>query len=287
MIGMSKIAFLGTGLLGSGMVENLLRRGNDVTVWNRTESKARALQAFGARVARSPEESVAGVERVHMALSDDAAVDAMLDRIRAAAGSAVVVDHTTTSPAGTKERLPRAAGRGVTFVHAPVFMSPQMCRDATGLMLVAGPQAIVDSIRPSLEQMTGEVWYFGERGDLAAAYKIFGNSMLFTITAGIADVLAMAKNVGVSPTDAAALFSKFRIGGIIPMRAEKMAQGDLSATFELTMARKDIRLMIEAAGSEPLTVLPAVAARMDEAIAAGHGKDDMGAIALRSIQPAR
>ena len=90
----------------------------------------------------------------------------------------------------------------------------------------------------------------------------------------------MARSVGVAPADAAALFSKFRIGGIIPMRAEKMAQGDLTATFELTMARNDIRLMIEAAGREPLTVHPAIAARMDEAIAAGHGKDDMGAIAL-------
>jgi 3-hydroxyisobutyrate dehydrogenase len=284
---MSRLAFLGTGLLGSGMVECLLRRGNDVTVWNRTEAKARALEAFGATVARTPEEAAAGVERVHMALSDDAAVDAMVDRIAQAAAGATIVDHTTTSPAGTRERLQRTARGGVRLVHAPVFMSPQMCRDATGLMLVSGPQAIVDSIRPSLEQMTGEVWYFGERGDLAAAYKIFGNSMIFTITAGIADVLAMAKNVGIAPADAAALFSRFRIGGIIPMRAEKMAQGDLSATFELTMARKDIRLMIEAAGGEPLAVLPAIAARMDEAIAAGHGKDDMGAIALGSIQPTR
>ena len=284
---MSRLAFLGTGLLGSGMVECLLRRGNDVTVWNRTEEKARALEAFGATVARSPEEAVAGVERVHMALSDDAAVDAMVDRIAQAAAGAILVDHTTTSPAGTKERLQRTGRGGVKFVHAPVFMSPQMCRDATGLMLVSGPQGIFDTIRPGLEQMTGEVWYFGERGDLAAAYKIFGNSMIFTITAGIADVLAMAKHVGIAPADAAALFGKFRIGGIIPMRAEKMAQGDLSATFELTMARKDIRLMIEAAGGEPLTVLPAIAARMDEAIAAGHGKDDMGAIALSSVQPTR
>lgn len=284
---MSQIAFLGTGLLGSGMVENLLRRGHRVTVWNRTESKARALAALGAAVASSPEQAVAGAERVHMALSDDDAVDAMLDRIASSVGPAVVIDHTTTSPAGTKERLPRAASRGISFIHAPVFMSPQMCRDATGLMLVSGPQSIVESVRPPLEQMTGEVWYFGERGDLAAAYKIFGNSMIFAITAGLADVLAMARNVGIAPADAAALFSKFRIGGIIPMRAEKMAQGDLSATFELTMARKDIRLMIEAAGSEPLAVLPGIAARMDEAIAAGHGKDDMGAIALQSLQPIR
>jgi 3-hydroxyisobutyrate dehydrogenase len=285
---MSQLAFLGTGLLGSGMVECLCRRGNEVTVWNRTESKARALEAFGVRVARTPEEAVAGVERVHLALSDDAAVDAMLERIAPAAASAVIVDHTTTSPAGTRERLSHTARSGIKFVHAPVFMSPQMCRDATGLMLVSGPQAIVDSIKSSLEQMTGEVWYFGERGDLAAAHKIFGNSMIFTITAGIADVLAMARNVGVAPADAAALFSKFRIGGIIPMRAEKMAQGDLTATFELTMARKDIRLMIEAAGREPLTVLPAIAARMDEAIAAGHGKDDMGtAIAIGSVEAPR
>jgi len=284
---MSRLAFLGTGLLGSGMVECLRRRGNDVTVWNRTEAKARALEAFGATVARTPEEAVAGVERVHMALSDDAAVDAMVDRIAQAATGTIIVDHTTTSPAGTKERLERAVGGGVRLVHAPVFMSPQMCRDATGLMLVSGPQEMFDTIRPGLEQMTGEVWYFGERGDLAAAYKIFGNSMIFAITAGIADVLAMAKHVGIAPADAAALFGKFRIGGIIPMRAEKMAQGDLSATFELTMARKDIRLMIEAAGGEPLTVLPAIAARMDEAIAAGHGKDDMGAIALSSLQPTR
>jgi 3-hydroxyisobutyrate dehydrogenase-like beta-hydroxyacid dehydrogenase len=66
-----------------------------------------------------------------------------------------------------------------------------------------------------------------------------------------------------------------------------MARGDLSATFELSMARKDIRLMIEAAGREPLTVLPAIAAKMDEAIAAGHGKDDMGAIAIGSIEAIR
>src|SRR5687767_11398364 len=151
---MSRIAFLGTGLLGSGMVECLLRRDNDVTVWNRTEAKARALEAFGAKVARTPEEAVSGVERVHMALSDDAAVDAMLDRIAAAAASAVIVDHTTTSPGGTSERLQRAVRRGIRFVHAPVFMSPQMCRDAAGLMLVSGPQATFESIRPALEQMT-------------------------------------------------------------------------------------------------------------------------------------
>lgn len=282
---MSKLAFLGTGLIGSAMVETMLRHGHAVTVWNRTEAKARALEAFGATVAATPEEAAANVERVHLALPDDAVVDEMLARIASRLGrETVVVDHTTTSPSGTKERLRRAARDAVRFVHAPVFMAPQMCRDAVGLMLVSGPQEVFDTVRPALEKMTGEVWYLGEREDLAAAHKIFGNSMIFVITAGMADVFAMAKSVGVPPADAAALFARFRIGGIIPARAEKMAKGDFEATFELTMARKDIRLMIESAGREPLTVLPSIAARMDDAIAAGHGKDDMGVIAVSSLQ---
>jgi 3-hydroxyisobutyrate dehydrogenase-like beta-hydroxyacid dehydrogenase len=57
-----------------------------------------------------------------------------------------------------------------------------------------------------------------------------------------------------------------------------MARRDFSASFELTMARKDIGLMLEAAGPEPLAALPGIAERMDEAIAAGHGRDDLAAI---------
>ena len=124
---MSRVAFLGTGLLGSGMVEAMLRRGVQVSVWNRTVSKARALEGFGARLASTPEEAVADADRVHLALPDDAVVDAMLDRIgpRLRSG-AIVIDHSTTAPAGTKARLKRASAAGVAWLHAPVFMSPQM-----------------------------------------------------------------------------------------------------------------------------------------------------------------
>ena len=106
--------------------------------------------------------------------------------------------------------------------------------------------------------------------------------MLFVITAGVADVLAMANALDIPPREAMTVFSKFQVGGIIPSRGDKMARGDYSATFELTMARKDIRLMIEAAADQPLAVLPAIAKRMDEAIAGGHGHDDLGAISAVS-----
>jgi 3-hydroxyisobutyrate dehydrogenase len=277
---MTNVAFLGTGLLGSGMIEAMLGRGDRVTVWNRTASKAQALERFGATVAAAPEDAVAAADHVHMALPDDAVVDEIMARCAPhLRNGAVVLDHSTTSPAGTKARLPRLQAQGIRFLHAPVFMSPQMCRESKGLMLVSGPEAIFSDVASELRKMTGEVWYLGERPDLAASYKIFGNSMLFVVAAGIAEVFAMAKGLGIAPADALSVFSKFNAGGVIPTRGEKMARGDFSATFELSMARKDMRLMIEAAANEPVTVLKAIASRMDEAIAAGHGRDDLGAIA--------
>jgi len=282
---MAKVAFIGTGLLGSAMVEGLLRRGDAVTVWNRTEAKARALEPLGARVAASPADAVERVDRVHMTLPDDAVVDRILtDLTPRLSRDAIVVDHSTVSPTATATRVRRMAESGVRFLHAPVFMSPAMASQSIGLMLVAGPAALFEAVRSDLEKMTGEVWYVGEDGQRAAALKIFGNSMIFVIIAGIADVFAMARGLGIPPADALSVFSRFQVAGVIKSRGEKMARGDFAASFELTMARKDVRLMLEAAADQPMVVLPAIARRMDEAIALGHGADDLGAIAAEVVR---
>ena len=281
---MSNVAFLGTGLMGGAFVEAMLRRGDSVAVWNRTEAKARALEPLGAKVASSAADAVTGADRVHLTLPDDAVVDRILASILPHVRADVVVDHSTTAPRGTNARIEQMARSRVSFIHAPVFMSPQMVRDAVGLMMVSGPQAVYDRVAGDLEKMTGEVWYLGERGDLASAYKLFGNSMLFVITAGISDVFAMAKANDVPLADAIGVFDRFKVANVIAYRGQKMARADFTAMFELTMARKDIRLMLEAAGGRPTVVLPAVAKRMDEAIAKGHGAEDLGAIAAEVVR---
>src|SRR5947207_2166047 len=122
---MNRIALLGTGLLGSGMARRFLNKGLDVTVWNRTAEKARALEADGARVAASPAAAVTDANRVHLVLSEDRVVDRVLDDIMPALKrGAIVIDHSTTLPEGTKARFDRLRGRAVRFLHAPVFMSP-------------------------------------------------------------------------------------------------------------------------------------------------------------------
>lgn len=276
---MAQVAFLGTGLLGSGMVERMLAGGTNVTVWNRTEAKARGLERFGASVATSPDEAVAHAERVHLALQDDPAVDDVIGRITPALDAgALVVDHSTTSPALTRERIARLTREGIRFLHAPVFMSPQMCREGTGLMLVSGSQAYFDGVREALEKMTGQVWYLGDRPDLAASYKLFGNGMLFVIIAGFADVFTMARTADIPPQGILELFSKFRAWAGGTMRAERMVRGDFESAFDIAMARKDVRLMLEMAAGQPLAVFPGVAARMDAAIRAGRAHDDLAAV---------
>jgi 3-hydroxyisobutyrate dehydrogenase-like beta-hydroxyacid dehydrogenase len=276
---MATVAFLGTGLMGSAMIEAMLKRGDSVRAWNRTLERARPLEKLGARIAKTPAEAVAGAERVHILVSDDAAVDGVLDAMRPGlARDAIVVDHTTVSPAGTVARFAWCDRYGIQFLHAPVFMGPQHCRDAHGLMLCSGPRALFARAEPALQAMTGKLWFVGERRDLAAGYKLVGNAMILVITGGLADVYQMAAQLGIPATEAHGVFTYFKPAGTIDARGKNMAEGNFKPSFELVMARKDVRLMIEAAGTPPLTMLSALARRMDEVIAKGNGHDDVGVI---------
>jgi 3-hydroxyisobutyrate dehydrogenase len=281
---MAKLAFLGTGLIGSGLAEAAAKRGDEVTVWNRSPEKARALEAFGAKAAAAPADAARGAARVHVVLTDDAAVDAVLEACGASLHGTVVVDHTTASPRGTVARAARLAERGVAFLHAPIFMSPKMCREAGGIILAAGPRPVFERVQAGLAAMTGAVKYLGERPDLAAANKLFGNAMILAVTAGLADVYAMAASLGIAAPDAHALFSTFNPAGTITYRGLAMAKGDFTPSFELTMARKDARLMLETAdAAHPLHFLTAIAARMDTLLAQGHGQDDLGVLAVDAV----
>ena len=274
---MATVALLGTGLLGSGMVENLLRKGETVRVWNRSQAKLAPLVALGAVATVSPAEAVAGADRVHVVLSEDDAVDGVL----AAAGPGLgegtpVFDHSTNRPDLVLERTARLREGGVRYLSAPVFMSPADGRNGTGLMLIAGPTDEVEAARPALEAMTGRLWHVGERPDLASAYKLLGNGLLIGMSGVLGDVLAIGDAQGIAPDQVAALFDVFKVGNAMPAFLQRVARkGEMPASFELNMARKDVRLMMESAGgADGLVVLPAVAGAMDRALAEGHASRD-------------
>lgn len=281
---MPNIAILGTGLLGSGFAEAACKRGWTVTVWNRTASKAHALEAFGAKVAATPADAVRGADHVHLILRDDAVVEEVIAAARAALGAdTVICDHTTTQPALTAARMERLEKEGVKYLHCPVFMGPPAARNAEGSMLVAGPAALFAKMESALTAMTGKLQYLGERRDAAAAYKLFGNAFFVGIAGTLADVFSIAKGAGFAPEETLKVLDVFNPSAIIGGRGKLMAAGNFAPMFELTMARKDVRLMIETAGSVPLAVLPGLAARMDVLIAQGHGAQDAGVVAIDAV----
>jgi 3-hydroxyisobutyrate dehydrogenase len=275
------------GLLGSNFVRAMRRRGLEVQVWNRTADRARALQADGARAFDDPADAVRGASRVHVTLSDDAAVDDVLEKARPGLGrDAIVIDHTTTSPAGAAARTARWAERGIGFQHAPVFMGPQNALESTGIMLASGDRARFDVLSPELAKMTGKLVYLGAQPDRAAAFKLFGNLFLMSMTAGIADVLTLAKALGVPAPEAATLFDMFNPGVTIGARVKRILDADFAhPSWELAMARKDARLMLESAekGGTHLALVPAIASVMDRWIESGHAHDDWTIIAKDAL----
>ncbi|HTR54184.1 MAG TPA: NAD(P)-binding domain-containing protein [Kofleriaceae bacterium] len=282
------IAILGTGLLGSGFARALLRKGEHVHVWNRTPEKARALEADGARAFGDPAEAARGADRVHVVLADDGAVDQTL---AAAAGEIVgklVVDHTTTSTAGARARTASWPARGVTYLHAPVFMGPQNALEGTGLMLVSGEPELVARVRPLLAPMTGKLVELGPRVDAAAAFKLLGNLLLVALAGGFTDMLSLGKAMGVAPAEVASLLDFFNPGGSLAARMQRVVSADFEhASWTLAMARKDARLMQAEAdiAAVPLIAVPAIAAQMDAMLARGFAELDWSVIAKDALAP--
>jgi 3-hydroxyisobutyrate dehydrogenase len=283
---MANIAFLGVGLLGGAFAEACAKRGDAVTAWNRSADKLHALAQFGVKAAPTPAEAVRGAARVHLAVKDDAVVDEIIAAARPGlAADAILIDHTTTLPALTAERAARLQAEGLRYLHCPVFMTPAAARNAQGSMLVAGSAALFDAVKTDLAAMTGRLEYLGERADLAAANKLFGNAAIIGFYGVVADILAMARASEIDGEDAIKLLGLLDFNGIIAARGANMAKGKFALSFEMAMARKDVRLMLETAGERPMVVLPGIAARMDELIAAGHGGDDATYIASDAVRP--
>jgi 3-hydroxyisobutyrate dehydrogenase-like beta-hydroxyacid dehydrogenase len=281
---MSHAAFLGTGLLGSAFVEAAARRGDQLTVWNRTADKAQALAPLGVTVAATPADAARGAARVHLVLKDDAVVEEVVAALRPGlAPDAVIVDHTTTQPALTAERARRLNAEGVRYLHCPVFIGPAAARQGQGTILSAGPRALHDTVAPHLARMAPRVEYLGERPDLAAVHKLLGNAFIIGLSALVADVLSVGRGGDVAPADALRVLEFFDPASVIRGRGQHMAAGNFAPAFELAMARKDVRLMLETADALPLAALPAIAARMDALIADGHAADDLAVLGRDAI----
>jgi len=276
------VAFYGTGMLGSAMIRAMLRRGLAVNVWNRTAARAQALEVDGARAFTDPARAAGGADRVHLCLSDDAAVDAVLDAaLTGIALDCPIVDHSTVLPQHVAERVERLEGLGYALLHAPVFMGPPMALESTGVMMASGNLSLFARLRASLEAMCSDLRYVGERADLAAIFKLMGNAMILAVVGGINDTLRMAQEQGLARGQAYELFDFYDPTGQIRGRGRRMVRDDYDPLWSIDMAHKDAVLMQATAHHERLPVIDAMEALLRNVSARGLGDRDLGAVAQR------
>ncbi len=271
-------AFLGIGLLGAGFVRAMVNKGDQLQVWNRTFSKAKDLEQYGAKAFEDIAEAVKGAEVVHLALKDDATVDEALSKAeKGLMPGAIIIDHTTTSIEGAQQRTKYWNSKGFQFQYAPVFMGPKNALESTGYMLVSGDQDLINKLSPQLSAITGKLLNFGEVVGRAAAMKLTGNLFLIGFNGALADAIAFSNALGISKQDLMQLFAEWNPGGSLSSRMKRMTGDDFSdPSWRLEMARKDAGLFLKEADKKGITlnVIPGVAKLMDEWIEKGQGKED-------------
>jgi 3-hydroxyisobutyrate dehydrogenase-like beta-hydroxyacid dehydrogenase len=245
---MAKIAFLGLGQMGAPMAARLLDAENDVTVWNRTREKAEPLGRRGARIARTPDESIAGAEVAITMLTDRDAVERVVfghDGLAAALKAhQTLIEMSTIGPDAVRsiaERLPD----GVEMVDAPVRGSVRQAADGSLIVLVGASDTAFERVRPILESL-GTIHRVGDLG-AGAAMKLVANSTIAATMAAFGEALALGEGLGLDRSVLLDVLSETPIGTTVKGKRENVESGSYPANFKLALALKDMRLVADAA----------------------------------------
>jgi 3-hydroxyisobutyrate dehydrogenase len=282
---MTKVAFLGLGVMGSRMAARLLDAGMTVTAWTRRAERAEPLRAKGATIAGSPRDAAWDADVIiSMVADDEASRSVWLGECGALAGAkrdAVAIESSTLSPAWILELAEHARTAGVGFLDAPVTGSRAQAESGEINFLAGGDRDVVERVRPVLEPMSRDVVHLGPVGS-GARMKLVNNVTSAVQATALAEALAFIEACGLEPTAAMSVLTNGAPGSwLVKTLAPRMMLRDYDVNFQLALMRKDIGYAIDEAKRCGVELGTAAAARglFDAAIAAGLGESDFSAIA--------
>ncbi|MGQ4413886.1 NAD(P)-dependent oxidoreductase [Streptomyces sp. SAS_269] len=284
------VAVLGTGIMGAAMARNIARAGLGVRAWNRTREKAEPLAADGIRVTGTPAEAVEGADVVLTMLYDgNTVLDVMREAAPALRSGAVWAQCTTAGTELVADLAGFADEHGLVFYDAPVLGTRQPAEAGQLTVLAAGPQEGRETLAPVLDAVGVRTVWTGDDGAAGSAsrLKLVANSWVLAVTAAAGEALALAKALDVDPHD----FFDLIEGGPLDMgylraKSSLVLDGKLTpASFAVSTAEKDARLIVEAGeqGGVRLDVAAAAAERFARAAAQGHADEDMAAAYFASF----
>jgi 3-hydroxyisobutyrate dehydrogenase len=275
-----RVAVLGTGTMGAPMARNLAEAGHEVVAYNRTRERAEPLAQDGIRVADDAAEAVEGAEVVVTIVSDGDAVAALVEPALGAMGDAVWAQMSTVGVHGLERLKAMAAEAGVAFVDAPVSGTKQPAEQGTLVVLASGAPEARARCAPVFEAVGAKTVELGDEPGAATRMKLVLNAWLVALVEGLAESIQLAEGLGVDP----AAFLEIIDGGPLgppyaKLKGTMMIERSYEPSFALRWALKDASLVDEAARTAGLDLPLArtIAERMQTAVDAGHGDDDMAA----------
>lgn len=279
---MSKLGFLGLGIMGYPMARNLLRAGHEVALWSNTSAKAKelAISEKGA-FSSTPREVAQNADCIFLCVGDTS----MSERVNlgpdgvveGARPGTVVADASTISPSASRRIGEAFAKKGIHYLDVPCTGSTPGANAGTLTFMVGGDQAILDKIRPWMEHMGKRIFYCGGPG-MGLQAKLSQNLILSNILQAFNEGMVLATKGGVDPLLMLEVLSNSAAkSGLIEFKAPYVLRRDFSPQFSTKWMDKDIGLMLES-GRElkvPLPLTGLTRQLFQAAIATGHGEEDM------------
>jgi 3-hydroxyisobutyrate dehydrogenase len=277
-----RTGFVGLGAMGRGMARRLHRAGLLAAVWNRTPSVAVELaDELGVACAASPAGLAASCDVIVLCVSADADVLEVVDALAPGLQpGAVVIDCSTVAAATAREAARRLAERRAAFLDAPVSGGVEGARDGTLAIMVGGPEAVLEGVRPVLAAMGRTIAHFGDTGAGQSA-KAVNQIMCAGIIQAVAEAMAFAKAEGLplgklieTLGEGAGSSWYFR------NRGPNMAREAYPAGFRVRLHEKDLRICRDMAARHGvrLPVIEMTLLHYRQLIEQGHGDEDISTI---------
>uniref|UniRef100_A0AAQ4P3T8 Cytokine-like nuclear factor N-PAC n=1 Tax=Gasterosteus aculeatus aculeatus TaxID=481459 RepID=A0AAQ4P3T8_GASAC len=243
-----RIGFLGLGLMGSGIVSNLLKMGHVVTVWNRTAEKCDLFIQEGARLGRTPAEVASTCDITFSCVSDPkAARDLVLGPSGVLQGirpGKCYVEMSTVDPGTITELSQVITSRGGRFLEAPVAGSQQLSNDGMLVILAAGDRTVYEDCSSCFQAMAKTSFFLGEAGN-AARMMLILNMVQGSFMATIAEGLTLAQATGQSQQTFLDILCQGQMAStFVDQKCQNILQGNFKPDYYLKHIQKDLRLAI-------------------------------------------
>jgi 3-hydroxyisobutyrate dehydrogenase len=270
--------------MGAPIARNLLAAGFEVSVWNRTAERAAPLAGDGARLSSSPAEAADGADLVLTMLADgDAVNDAMTGREGALASlraGSTWIQMATIGDEWTERLASRATEKNVEFVDAPVSGSDGPAREGQLIVLASGPEGARARLQPIFDAIGRKTLWLGPAGN-GTRLKLVLNDWLASLTEGVAETIALTEALGLDPQLFIEAIEDGPLGSPYAVaKARAALAGEFVPGFALRLAFKDVGLALDAARERDLElpITEAISRRWQQAIAGGHGDEDISAV---------